>query len=200
MFPQTYHLESVVHIARRAAVLWIIWIFGSCFTEHNETPANRATSVFEWPAFNKISTSCRFSMPNILLPPPPGLQPGKAWGRVSTSHRYCWMAQNFRNAEGQNFRNLQKGSATRYFQVLGWRTSPSPSLRAGVGAASCKVDKGERLALLTSCKAVSSYYSKAPTLFIRVFPSYAVQDVAMTFRPGCLNLSSRAGLPSCESP
>jgi len=23
------------------------------FTEHNETPANRATSVFEWPAFNK---------------------------------------------------------------------------------------------------------------------------------------------------
>src|SRR6266699_1122992 len=50
------------------------------FTEHNETPVNRATSVFEWPAFNEISTSCRLSMPNILLPPPPGLQTGEAQG------------------------------------------------------------------------------------------------------------------------
>jgi len=151
-------LESVVHIARRAAVLWIIWIFGSCFTEHNETPANRATSVFEWPAFSKISTSSRFSMPNILLPPPPDLQPGKAWGRVSTSHRYCWMAQNFRNAEGHNFRNLQKVPATRYFQVLGWKNLAISAFAGGRRCSVGKVDEGEKLALSTSCKAVSSYH------------------------------------------
>ena len=51
-------------------------------TEHNETPVNRATSVFEWPAFNKISTSCRLSMPNILFPPPPGLHTGEVQVRV----------------------------------------------------------------------------------------------------------------------
>jgi hypothetical protein len=41
------------------------------FTERNDTPLNRATSVFAWPAFSKISTSCRFSIANILLPPLP---------------------------------------------------------------------------------------------------------------------------------
>src|SRR5262249_32428993 len=37
------------------------------FTERNETPLMRATSVLRWPAFSKTSTSCRFSIPHILL-------------------------------------------------------------------------------------------------------------------------------------
>src|SRR5262245_11128454 len=47
------------------------------FTERNETPLMRATSVFLWPAFSKTSTSCRFSIPHILLsstPPKSGVQ------------------------------------------------------------------------------------------------------------------------------
>src|SRR5215471_11978910 len=80
------------------------------FTEHKETPVSRATSVFRWPALSKISTSCRLSMPNILLPPPsPGSQTRGRYRESSTSYAFCWMAQNFRNAESQNFRNLQPG-------------------------------------------------------------------------------------------
>ena len=40
------------------------------FTEHNETPASRATSALPWPAFSRISTSCRFNIFNILSIPP----------------------------------------------------------------------------------------------------------------------------------
>jgi hypothetical protein len=41
-------------------------------TERNETPLKRGTSALGWPAFNKIETSYRFSMPNILLSSAPG--------------------------------------------------------------------------------------------------------------------------------
>src|SRR5215472_8970221 len=89
------------------------------FTEHKETPVSRATSVFRWPALNKISTSCRLSMPNILLPPPsPGSQTRGRYRESSTSYAFCWMAQNFRNAESQNFRNLHRELMTSRAKAL----------------------------------------------------------------------------------
>ena len=39
-------------------------------TELSDTPANPATSTFVCPAFTNTSISCRFNIPNILLPPP----------------------------------------------------------------------------------------------------------------------------------
>src|SRR5207302_8057069 len=49
------------------------------FTEHKETPVNRATSVLARPALNKISTSCRLNIPSIpLAPPAPAYRPGEA--------------------------------------------------------------------------------------------------------------------------
>jgi hypothetical protein len=62
------------------------------------------------------------------------------------------------------------------------------------------VDEGEKLALSTSVRRFHPHYlsSKAPTLYIN--RGWAVQDVAMTFGPGFLNFSSRAGPPSGVSP
>jgi hypothetical protein len=67
------------------------------FTEHNETPANRATSVFEWPAFNKNSTSYRF--PACLTSSflhLPAYRLGRHRGEFLPL-TLSWMAQNFRN-------------------------------------------------------------------------------------------------------
>src|SRR6516165_10930578 len=76
------------------------------FTEHNETPARRATSVFRWPAFNKISTSCRFNILSILLPPGPPRRTDRETHRKGfTVYGVSGMAQNFRNEMAQIFRN-----------------------------------------------------------------------------------------------
>src|SRR6516165_5234150 len=79
------------------------------FTEHNETPARRATSVFRWPAFNKISTSRRFNILSILLPPGPPRRTDRETHRKGfTVYGVSGMAQNFRNEMAQIFRNSQK--------------------------------------------------------------------------------------------
>src|SRR5712664_759842 len=73
-------------------------------TERRETPARRATSALECPAFNRISTSCRFSIPNILLPPPIRFT-DRGHRESSSLSGYRWACQNFRNEECQIFRN-----------------------------------------------------------------------------------------------
>src|SRR6266478_5678441 len=75
-------------------------------TERRETPARRATSALECPAFNRISTSCRFSIPNILLPPPIRFT-DRGHRESSSLSGYRWACQNFRNEECQIFRNRQ---------------------------------------------------------------------------------------------
>ena len=75
-------------------------------TELRETPAKPATSIFAWPAFSKTSISCRFNIPNILLPPPRSGNKNQAEHReVSTLSGYRLTAQNFWNLGGQNFWN-----------------------------------------------------------------------------------------------
>ena len=65
-----------------------------------------ATSIFAWPAFSKTSISCRFNIPNILLPPLRSTGNNKAEPReVSNLSGACRTAQNFWNLGGQNFRN-----------------------------------------------------------------------------------------------
>src|SRR2546422_4264871 len=86
------------------------WTTGSSsairLTELSETPAKRATSIFAWPAFSKTSISCRFNIPNILLPPLRSTDNNKAEHReISNLSGYRRKAQNFWNVRGQNFRN-----------------------------------------------------------------------------------------------
>src|ERR1700745_3547102 len=75
-------------------------------TERRETPARRATSALQCPAFNRISTSCLFSIPNILLPPP-DRPTDRGHRESSSSSGYRRACQNFRNQECQIFRNRQ---------------------------------------------------------------------------------------------
>ena len=92
-------------------------------TEHNETPANRATSVLAWPAFSKISTSCRFSMPGILLSSRPSAAHSRAGlGRVLL---FLAIAQRLRisgmgrvRISGTDTRGYKKGTSSKTFFVL----------------------------------------------------------------------------------
>src|SRR6516164_6399173 len=78
-------------------------------TERRETSARRATSALECLAFNRISTSCLFSIPNILLPPPIRFT-DRGHRESSSLSGYRRACQNFRNEECQLFRNRQFGS------------------------------------------------------------------------------------------
>src|SRR6516164_6413812 len=75
-------------------------------TERRETSARRATSALECLAFNRISTSCLFSIPNILLPPPIRFT-DRGHRESSSLSGYRRACQNFRNEECQIFRNRQ---------------------------------------------------------------------------------------------
>jgi hypothetical protein len=76
------------------------------YSHRREIPVKWVTSTFERSAFSKISTSRRFSIPSLLLPPP-HWSTDPRHREVSNSSVHRWSRQNLRNEECKIFRGRQ---------------------------------------------------------------------------------------------